>query len=234
MRVLNLAFILTHDRPELLRRCVDAISPQVERLCVIDNASDPPVDVNDLRYQVNTLITDREQPPNLARLMNVGFEWAEREALEWSYEHWNVAVLCDDVVALPGWFTAVAYWLRTPVTNDEGFKRFVVAGSTHQQLPVERPIYKTEPDHDIYNRMQGSAFVIRGEVGIRADENMHWWWQDTDVDWQARRAGGVIIAPGPVAVNERPNDFTYSVPGLAERAGLDGEVFRQKWGLKPW
>jgi glycosyltransferase involved in cell wall biosynthesis len=223
---LDLAFILTHNRPEHLRRCVRAIAPQVDRICVIDNASNPPITVEDLPpHQVHTLITDYEQPPNLARLMNVGFEWADREAVEWSYEMWNVAVLCDDVIVPEGWFTAVRHALRNTSA---------VAGSTHQSRPVELPILKRLFDQDIHNRMQGSAFVIKGEVGLRADEDMRWWWQDTDLDWQARKVGGMIIAPGPVALNERPNDFTYSVPGLAEQAGRDGETFRKKWGFKPW
>jgi glycosyltransferase involved in cell wall biosynthesis len=207
----------------MLRECLRAAWAQVDEVCVIDNASQPPV--NDNTPYMHALIRDEEQPPNLARLMNVGFDWAARRALELGYEEWNVAVLCDDVVIPASWFRSVVWALRT--TN-------AAAGSTHQLQSVTEPIIKTAPDTDIVNRMQGSACVFKGELGLRADERMHWWWQDTDLDWQARVGGGMIIAPGPVAHNSLPNDFTYSVPGLAEQAGRDGEVFAAKWGFKPW
>lgn len=224
-RELNVAFILTHDRRESLRRSLRAIASQVSQVCVIDNASSPPVTWDDVTPLAHTLVHDGHQPPNLATLMNVGFEWAAEQAVHLSYERWNVACLCDDIEAPATWFADVVRALRASQA---------VAGSTHQFEPRVEPLLKTAPDHDIFNRMQGSACVFRGEVGLRADERMHWWWQDTDLDWQARAAGGMIIAPGPVAVNQRPNDFTNAQPELAHRAGLDGEVFREKWGFKPW
>lgn len=210
--------VLTHNRPEMLRECVDAITPQVDVVLVIDNASDPPVELDD-----TAVMYVPDQPPNLAHLWNLGFEfirlWIADE------NEYDVAVLCDDVVAPPGWFDAVAGCVRA--LN-------FVAGSTHQLTPVTVPIIKTTPDHDIMNRMQGSAFVIAGEKNIRADENMHWWWQDTDIDWQARTAGGVVIAPGPVAHNRLPNDYTAQKPELYARIGEDAAAFRAKWGFQPW
>lgn len=220
------AVILTHNRHELLRRCVAALAPQVSDICIIDNASDPPVAFDAFGPSlVRTIIHDPMQPPNLAALMNSGFEWAARSAAQWSYAEWDVAVLCDDVEAPDGWYDAVAGCIR---------QMGVVAGSTHQIQAVASPLIKHSPDNDICNRMQGSAFIMRGEVGLRADEDMHWWWQDTDLDWQARCAGGMVIAPGPIAVNSRPNDFTVSRPELNEQAGRDGEVFARKWGSRPW
>jgi glycosyltransferase involved in cell wall biosynthesis len=222
---LDLAFVLTHNRHDILRKCVDAISVQVDKVCVIDNASTPPIVFNDLRSIIHTLIYDDEQPPNLARLMNIGFDWAQSEACDDINYEWNVAVLCDDVIAPQGWFSSVKSALRSTCA---------VAGSTHQSAHVTQILIKTEPDSDIYNRMQGSACVFKGEAGLRADERMRWWWQDTDLDWQARKAGGMVISPGPVAVNERPNDFTNAKPELATQAGKDREVFIQKWGRAPW
>lgn len=221
-KVLNLAFILTHNRLELLQRCVRQITPQVECLLVIDNASSPPIEPIDV-YNTD-IISISDQPPNLAFLMNIGFDWAEYK-VRGNFYKWNIACICDDVNIPEDWFSSVATCLRE--TN-------AIAGSTHQIQSVLTPILKTEPDADIHNRMQGSACIFRGEVGLRADERMHWWWQDTDLDWQARKAGGMVIAPGPVAANTLPNDFTYSVPGLNERAGLDGLVFKDKWGWNPW
>ena len=220
------AVILTHNRHELLRSAVAGIAPQVDRVAVVDNASYPPVTFESIGgHQVHSIITSDEQPPNLAFLMNEGFDWAEQQAKELGETEWFVALLCDDVLVPAGWFAAVKTALQQTGT---------VMGSTHQSFPVTQPIVKTQPDADIVGRLQGSAFVVRGEVGLRADEEMHWWWQDTDLDWQARLRGGSVIAPGPTAVNLRPNDFTNARPELARRAGVDGEVFARKWGTRPW
>jgi hypothetical protein len=225
------AVVLTHDRPDLLRRCVAAAAPQVDVLLVIDNASAPPVDVDKLRADTGQrnvdLIAVPEQPPNLARLWNIGLAVARHAAGDTANDPgaWDVALLCDDAILPAGWFTAVSTWMRV---------HGAAAGSTHSITPVCAPIVKTAPDGDIVNRMCGWAFLLRGEAGLRADESMHWWFCDTDLDWQARAAGGMVIAPGPVVANERPNDFTSTVPGLAERAGQDREAFVAKWGSAPW
>lgn len=223
---LGAAVILTHNRHALLRECVHAIRSQVDYVVIIDNASEPPVQFTDVGVSaVQLIIHDPLQPPNLALFMNEGFDAVARHAAEWSVAEWDVATLCDDVVAPAGWFDAVRLPMR---------QMGAAAGSTHSVSSVAAPLLKTQPDHDIFNRMQGSAFVTRGELGLRADESLRWWWQDTDLDWQARAAGGTVITPGPIAHNSRPNDFTYSVPGLADQSGQDGETFRTKWGWKPW
>lgn len=220
------AVVLTHNRPDLLAKCVAAIGPQVDLTIVIDNASDPPVDLADIADEGwrTILLHVPDQPPNLARLWNVGLDTATTLRAG-APGPWHVAFLCDDAIVGAGWFTAVADTIRT---------HGAAAGSTHAISRVASPLVKTAPDSDIYNRMCGWAFVVSAEKGWRANESMHWWWLDTDADFSARVSGGMVIAPGPVVVNERPNDFTYSVPGLAEQAGRDREAFAAKWGSAPW
>lgn len=224
------AVVLTHNRLDLLRSCVYAIARQLDggTVVVVDNASNPRVRLSDLLGPAAPTVAITylpDQPPNLAKNMNAGLALVRNLALHGGASQWDVAMLCDDVMVPTGWFDSIAPHLRLGG---------VVAGSTHSVAPVAHTIVKHEPDGDIYNRMQGSAFVIAGEAGLWADESMHWWWQDTDLDWQARKAGGVVIAAGPVAENGRPNDFTYAVPGLAEQAVRDGEQFARKWGWRPW
>jgi glycosyltransferase involved in cell wall biosynthesis len=218
------AIVLTHNRPELLAQCVAAIREQSDFTIVIDNASDPPVALADFPDPVNilTLIRDPEQPPNLSRLWNRGFDTIMDRALS---SEWDVAVLCDDVIVPDGWFETVATGMRA---------NGAAAASTHQWSEVHAPILKQAPDNDLNNRMCGWAFVVAGEKNLRADEDLKWWWCDTDMDWQARNSGGMVIVPGPVAKNIHPNDFTYRVPGLAEQTGVDGLTFTRKWGGRPW
>ena len=217
---IHYAIIITHNRLELLEQCLNHIRPQVDQVLVIDNASNPPVKPQSGDW----LMKVPDQPPNIANMWNQGLAWIEMDRNR-SREGWKVAFLCDDVQVPEGWFETIA-------TTMDQFG--AAAGSTHQYRPISAPILKTSHDNDLYNRMCGWAFVLRGESAIRADEQFHWWWVDTDIDWRARQEGGMVLAPGAVAQNTRPNDYTYSVPGLADRAGKDGELFAAKWNGRPW
>lgn len=216
------AIILTHNRPELLADCVNAIGPQADFLVIIDNASDPPVYLLDCDYPY-VIIRVLEQPPNLSRLWNVGI--LVLSDLQFNEtEPYDIAFLCDDTVVPEGWFQAVSWAMR---------QNACVAGSTHCAHPVAQPIIKRAPDSDVWNRMCPWAFVVRGEAGIRADEDLKWWWGDTHMDFTARQAGGMVIAPGPVVPNLRMGEFTNIYAHLGEQSGRDGETFAAKWG-RPW
>lgn len=220
------AIILTHNRPELLDRCVRAVHPQVDAVIVIDNASDPPaappvLDEHASRT-VPLVLVDPTQPANLSALWNWGFREAADLADDADAAQWNLIMLCDDAIIPPGWVDIVTTGMR---------QHGAAAACTG---PVGQPLVKTAPDSDLMHRMSGHAFVLAGEIGLGADERLHWWWCDTHLDWLARAAGGMVMLPGPVVANERPNDFTVHKPELADRAGVDGEVFAQIWGSRPW
>ncbi len=217
----RLAVILTHNRPELLVECVTAINGQVDLTLVSDNASSPPVDPSTLPGAVSVRYVP-DQPPNLAKLWNLGLDVAANLVDE---DPWFVAVLCDDAIVPAGWVDAV-----TAAMVDTG----AAAGCSNPFGHDHPPRVKTEPDSDLMGRMPGWAFILNGTKGLRADETMHWWWFDTDLDWQARHAGGLVMIGGCLVPNARPNDFTVHMPGLAEQAGLDGETFAQKWNRRPW
>lgn len=233
----NVGIILTHNRPELLARCVAAASPQVDLLIVLDNASEPPVDQEQLRAtqpeppaRPPLLVHHRipDQPPNISTMWTKGLALAAQLVQGFDSdrpERWNVALLCDDVTLPYGWVSLVATGMR---------EHGAAAACTHAIMPVNRPIVKLAPDSDIMNRMTGWAFMIAGEVGLQPDERLEWWWVDTHLDWLARQAGGMVILPGPVAVNERPNEYTVGRPELGEQAGRDGQMFSSIWGWRPW
>lgn len=215
------AVVLTHNRPELLQRCLEAIAPQVDKVIVVDNASSPPVALSRwIRPSNVQLVTDPSQPPNLSRMWNTQFDRIAR--MEKYAEQWDVAVLCDDAIAPPGWFTAARDGMRAADA---------AAASTHAIHAIEQPIIKTTPDGDLFNRMCGWAFMLAGEKGIRADEEMHWWYVDDDISFQARKAGGMVIVPGPVVPNEIPNGWTNAKQELGAQAGQDRAVFQAKWGM---
>ncbi len=228
------AVVLTHDRPELLRRCVEAIAPQVDRVIVIDNASNPPVsrslfDGMSSAHLEGLLVANvPTQPPNIPHLWRIGLIAVEAMRTATAQEYpYHVAFLCDDAMAPAGWFETVSGAMRATGA---------VAGCSDPFGREHDPILKTLPDSDLMHRMVGWAFILDPSADVVPDESMPWWWCDTDIDWQARKAGGMVMvgAANLIVPNERPGEFTTTVPGLGQQAGDDGLTFAAKWGGRPW
>lgn len=212
------AVILTHNRPELLRQTWQAIGPQVDMVIVIDNASDPAVEMESAEGWRTVVLRILEQPPNLARLWNIGIAAATDVATPGEQPY--VAVLCDDAAIPEGWFAAVTDLMK--LTG-------AVVGCSGHGTRV-----KTEPDSNLGERMPGHAWILDPISTVRPDESMAWWWCDTDIDWQARKAGGMAMVDGFYVHNIHPNDWTMRRPELGEQAGQDGLAFVAKWGWRPW
>jgi hypothetical protein len=213
------AIIPTRNRPTELAALVTELHAQNVHPVIVDNGSDPPASPP----AACTVIVDYEQPPNLARLWNVGLDHVAALAAEAGQTVWDVAVLNDDAEVSSGWFTACATAMRAGPA---------VVACSGPHGPVSAPILKTAPDRDVMTRMCPHAFVTRGEAGLRADESMRWWFFDTDLDHRARLSGGVLIIPGYPTVNRCANSSTVGV--LAEQAGRDRETFAAKHGAAPW
>lgn len=227
MKVSSYAVVLTHNRPELLQQCLAAISPQVDRVHVVDNASTPPMRQQMADWPLNVVLYEESlQPPNIAHMWNVQLDLIQR--IERGHNHsetWEVAFLCDDAIAPPDWFRTVSQGIR---------QHQATAGSTGPLGPRGDYLLQTKLDGNVYERMCGWAFVLAGEKGLRADTSMHWWFVDSDLDWQARLHGGTVICPGPSVPNELPGSWTNAKPELGTRAGQDREAFAAKYGWSPW
>lgn len=217
------AVVLTHNRPDLLQECVAAISPQVDRVHVVDNASEPPLRrVWTDPWPLNMAIfEDPTQPPNLAKLWNDQLDLIDKFE-RFRGGTWEVAFLCDDSIVPPGWFSIVAGGIR-------GYG--AAAGSTGPLEPRNSVLLQTTISTNVYERMCGWAFVVAGEKGLRADEACHWWYCDSDLDFQSRLAGGTVICPGLNVPNALPGQWTNAKPELGARAGLDRAAFIAKWGV---
>jgi len=227
----SFAVVVTHNRQQLLRECVAAIGPQVDTVIVIDNASDPPVRIADIlfpegpqRGHGTVLVSAADQPVNLPRLWNRGIGIAEKLFLT-TEDPWHIAVLCDDAIVPPGWFDAVVKAMA-----DTGASVGCSSPWGHDMPPT----LKTAPDSDLMGRMTGWAWVLDPRTAVRPDPAMAFWWCDTDIDWQARHGGGMVMIGGYPVENRLPNDHLTHIPGLAEQSGRDGEAFVAKWGLRPW
>lgn len=212
------AVIPTHNRPELLRRTVDTIAPQVHLVIVVDNASDPPVE-SDWDATNVRLVREPIQPPNLGTMWNAQLDAIAREERDAGTDRWNVAFLCDDSPVPDGWVDAVSSGLRAHGAS---------AASTHSYEPVEHAYVLRELSNGA-DRMCPWAFMLPGERGLRADDSMAWWYVDTDIDWRARLDTGTLVVPGPVVNNLLVGEYTNIRPELGEQAARDGETFNRKW-----
>lgn len=200
-----------------------AIQPQVDRTFVIwapPEAVEPPPMVS-FDGSVVTFDVDSATKRNLSRWWNIGIDEAKYTARTSGADRWEVAVLNDDAIVPEDWFERVASRIR----------QMKVAAGSMGAVPM--PILHTHPaPTELYKRMQGFAFILAGELGIRADESLEWWCGDNDIDMQARLKGGTIIIPDTGVKHLFPDQST--VGELAERTGVDMQRFIDKWGWRPW
>jgi hypothetical protein len=225
------AVILTHNRPELLRETWAAIGPQVDMVLIMDNASEPPVNFEQFHGDpwLTMVLTVPDQPPNLSALWNKGIEIMMRQhvlQVDEAAPPARVAVLCDDAPPPPGWFDAVGAAMASTgaALGCSAAEPFGWRGE---------PVLKVERDSDLAKRLTGWAWVIDPVSPVRADERFEWWWGDTDLDWQARAAGGMVIIGDHEVPNRRPNEFSGR-PGQAAQIAADSQRFVDKYGWRPW
>lgn len=217
---LTFAAIPTHNRHVLLTELVRQLSGTVDYLIIVDNASDPPIRADEMKSAsgIETFVLHTPiQPPRLYLFWNMAFTTAQRVAEDQGQAEWNVAVLNDDTALPPSWATVIGTELRRSPAA-------IACGSEDRSRKTST--LKTQPAR--FPRMTPHAFIMKGEIGLRADERFSWWWGDTDLDAQAAMSGGVLIVPGNVATNRCANSTT--VGKLAEQAGRDGREFAAKWG----
>lgn len=217
------AVIPTRDRHDMVADCINSVVDQVDRVIVIDNQSDPPIDPDPWHGQV-AVVSVPLDPPNISTLWNIGLALADSAAARYGAVEWDIAVLNSDVVVPSGWMYMLSGAMRSTTA--------VLAypdqhGGTRQILHT-----KAEPI-DLRQRITGYAYMLRGEAGLRLDESMAWWYSDDDLDWTAREFGGALLVPGIPVEHRCPNGSMYERPELQAQAARDRETFRAKWGRTP-
>lgn len=227
MSIPRFAVITTRgERPTELAECYNAAHAQVTygppgcHVVVVDNS--------DHGVRVGTgvgipMVWDPHQPPNLSRLWNRGLNRVATMARDLGLQQWNVAVLNDDAVIDEDWFGTLSLAMRANDCVAAGF------GPVGRQV-----IHRTPGQTALHERMPGWAFLLAGEYQLRADETLHWWCGDNDLDMQARQAGGTLIQPGDQVKHYYPDQSTATRPELQARTGVDMTIFVQKWGFRPW
>lgn len=218
------AVIPTRNRHDLLADCINSVVDQVDSVIVLDNLSDPPVDPEPWHGKAGVVSVPMD-PPNISTLWNVGIALADSQAHRAGAAAWDIAVLNSDVVVPPGWAETLSTAMRsTPA----------VLAYPDQHGGREQILHTKAGPIDLRQRITGYAYMLRGETGLRLDEDLAWWYGDDDLDWRARKAGGALLVPGIPVEHRCPNGSMYERPELQEQAGRDRATFEAKWGRTPW
>ena len=218
------AVIPARDRHDLLGDCIASVVDQVDRVIVIDNGSNPPIDPEPWHGKIGVVRVPMD-PPNISVLWNVGIALADSSAHRSGTDQWDIAVLNSDVVIPPAWIATLSTAMRSTTA---------VLAYPDQHGGRQQILHTRAEPIDLRQRITGYAYMLRGETGLRLDESMAWWASDDDIDYQARLQGGALLVPGIPVEHRCPNVSTNERPELAAQAGRDMETFRKKWGRTPW
>lgn len=222
MRVPRVAVVTTYERPDVALDCIRALT-DADHVVVVDNGRDKPMyePTQVPNVPLYSLIQDDTRPPNLSRLWNLGILAANGvvDKLFPGSLQWDIAVLNDDALPFSNWFSNVARGMRTYGA--------VAACSGHYFH-----LHRSPGPVPLDTRMTGWAFVLAGEMGIMADPQFEWWFGDDDIDWRARRMGGMLMLPYGTVENRFANGYTTGE--RMDRTTIDAANFVAKHRMRPW
>lgn len=200
--------------------CLEAITPQVDHVFGIWARQEALDDKWPTGLDVIEVVPTTEKR-NISRWWNTGIDKAKWMANVAEAKQWDIAILNDDVIVPPDWFERVAGRMRNMQ---------VAAASMGT---VHLPVLHTRPGTTrLDQRMSGFAFILAGELGVRADESLEWWCGDNDIDMQSRLKGGTLILPDTGVKHLYPDQSTTGE--LAAQTAVDMQRFVDKWGFRPW
>jgi len=222
--------------PSFGRPCFEqamkSVIPQVHHTYVI--ATEPfeftPGDYVDV-------LADFRRPKNIQRWWNRGIDAAAHHASLLGASAWNVLVLNDDVISCPQLVRMLSGALRRGVL--EGYPADEIRGETpvlaypDNHVGDRYALNKAPGPVDLTTRISGWCFMIKGESGLRTDEQFEWWYGDDDLDWTARTQGGALMVPGCAVEHLSPGETTSRSAELTARTHIDRQLFERKWAGVP-
>lgn len=183
------------------------------------------------------VLPDLRQPKNISRWWNRGIAAVQHHARLLGASAWNVLIMNDDVIACPQLVRTLNLALRHGMI--EGYPPGEIEGAVPvlaypDNFAGDRFAFHTAPGPvDVTTRISGWCFMIKGESGLTADEDLQWWYSDNGLDYAARIMGGAVMVPGCAVEHLHPNELTAQSPELTARTHIDRQIFEQKWGGVP-
>lgn len=218
------AVVPSRDRDDCLRECIASLDPQTDGVVVINNGDPARADWITKTPGVLVVIQDGQQPPNLSNLLNQGIEQVETLAKVSELTAWNVALLNDDAEVPPGWVDLLGSAMRDSAAAAAYVDRVGRAG---------RHLSRTPPA-DASQLMTCWACLVRGELGLRWDEDLRWWFGDNLFDLACRKSGGVVAVGGALPLHKHPSAATMASVELSEQARRDEQTYRAKIQQGGW
>jgi hypothetical protein len=224
VRIPRYAVIPSNGR-ECLKQCVDAVLPQVDHLVIVIGSKEHDQAKFNFLPEATVFFWDGTSTNmNISEWWNNGLETATgmaRFRAAPSHGKFDVAIINDDVIIPEGWFDAVAGTMRQ--------MGVAAACSGGAGMPVLHTQNQAPP---LATRMQGFAFILAGELGLRADEQFIWYCGDDDLGRRAAMAGGMVMIPNFHVNHLHPNgqvndELAAAIPGDMQR-------YVDKWGGRPW
>ena len=220
MRRQRFVIIPTNGR-ECLDRCLAAIRPQVDMVVLIKTKEF----VRHGHHPDPGLVSFQDYDGvNISRWWNDGL-FAAAEAVvkqDPGPTKWDVAIINDDVIVPEGWFDAIS-----------GSMRQLRAAAGCSGGTGRMPVLHTQPGPvPLDTRLQGFAFIVAGEFGLRANEELRWYWSDDYMDWESRKLGGMVMIPDFHVEHLYPNQQVTAE--MQVMIAEDGQKFVDLYGMRPW
>lgn len=214
----NWVVVTTHNRHAMLDDLLSDL-PRAQTV-IVDHRSDPPIEHSEVARVIRC-----DCDPNISHLWNLGINWVAGHARGTPY---TVTVINDDLRVPPGTLPSLASALHR--TNTQ-----IAFPDVHGLLkPGEIAVRQGEPGpHNLFHRMTGYCFMLRGDGDLRADESLVWWYGDDDLEWRAEARLGTVRVGGAKVEHLSPN-ASMADPALAAQAVRDRDTFIAKWGVPPW
>lgn len=214
------AVITTHNRHDMLTQLIDDVEDQVEAVVVVDHQSDPAVSLDD-----RVIVLRDDDEPNISRLWNRGLDAVHVIA---AGEPYNVIVMNDDLRVHPWAIGALSDALRKTGAAIASPDK---SGSLRANETV---VDRTVGPKNLHHRMCGYCFMLKGELELRLNETLVWWYGDDDLEWRACGLAGVVRVGGKLVRHLDPNGSMVENGDLGVQAGKDRGTFVEIWGKAPW
>lgn len=218
-RIPRYAVIPTNGR-ECHTLALAGIRPQVDQVIFVTNGPEH------VRYTDCTTIHDVGDDANVSRWWNMGLAAAAahlRFRSDYNGTKYDVAIINDDVIVPPGWFDAVSGKMR---------EMKAAAACSGGLSPMPWLITHAGAVPGVPNPLLGFAFMVAGELGLRANEDIPWYFSDNFMDWESRLLGGTVVIPGFHVQHLYPNG---QMTGELQEANARGaQAFKDYYGVMPW
>lgn len=165
-----------------------------------------------------------EPEMNISKWWNFGADWVDAVERKDGHQTWDIIYMESDARLMPGDVQMLRLALRA---HDVG-----MVGSDWKNAipPHEVDVRRGIEDMHPY-RLPGFALMVRGELGLRHDPDMRWWFSDDDFEWQARTLHGTAMV-GSAGLYHEGTDGLDS-PDKRVFAEEDQVKFARKWHTTP-